>query len=333
MLVVSVAVAVGLVGFVLSLRKNHIPESSSDSSAKSAASGASGGKGDRGSSKKGDKGDKTDKAAAPVQDAAAIAAEEAKKKSSSSNRSAGGKKGKELKKEKKKRKRQLAPAPSAEAAADKKPVMADDSGVGPNGWAVHVNDTMLPDGRPISAHCVMAVLEQKHETLKALVDPLTEQQASELTSIDHWCGMTLLDCSMAGGDVETIAYLIDKGADVHGRHYETDQTCLHLAAASGQASAVQLLVQRLGANPLALDRNGVSPFTTACVAGDTAGHLAVLEYLLSLKKLGCPIDINQPDGTAEGRTSLGWANKEGHTAVAEWLARNGAVLEFNPPGC
>mmetsp|Transcript_30228 Transcript_30228/g.33960 ORF Transcript_30228/g.33960 Transcript_30228/m.33960 type:complete len:218 (-) Transcript_30228:178-831(-) len=209
---------------------------------------------------------------------------------------------------------------------------ADDvPAVGPNGFRCYVNDTILPDGRPISAHCVMAALEGDLATLAALVDPLTEQQTRDLLSIDHWRGMTLLDMVSGKGDVEKIAYLVGKGADVDGQHYESEKTCLHLAAAGGKAPAVQLLVETLRANPVALDRNGQTPFANACVAGDSVGHLAVLQYLLSsLKARGVPVDLDRPDGTAEGRTALGWAKARGHTAVAEWLMRNGAVLEFNP---
>ena len=140
--------------------------------------------------------------------------------------------------------------------------------MGPNGFRCYVNDTMLADGRPISAHCIMAVLcerdgngvlgdpAQQLEVLKTLVDPLTSEQADELMSIDHWSGgVTLLDAAVAVGHVPTVDYLIQKGADVHGENYETKQTCLHLAASAGQAPAVEFLV-KTGANPLALDRNG-----------------------------------------------------------------------------
>ena len=217
-----------------------------------------------------------------------------------------------------------------EEAPDEPTTASSSDEAGPNGWRCYVNDTMLPDGRPISAHCVMAVMEGKLDVLKALLDPLTEKQTEELMQIDHWNGLTILDVACNVGDCETIAYLVGKGADVHGQEHETKQTCLHMAAARGNAAAVQLLVQRLGANPLALDRNGCSPFHHAAIAGDTPGHVAALQYLLSLKELGCPLHIDQPDGTAQGRTALGWAVEKGHTNVAAWLKSNGAVLELNP---
>mmetsp|Transcript_97804 Transcript_97804/g.279725 ORF Transcript_97804/g.279725 Transcript_97804/m.279725 type:complete len:134 (+) Transcript_97804:168-569(+) len=103
--------------------------------------------------------------------------------------------------------------------------------MGPNGKRCYVNDTMLADGRPISAHCMMAVLcerdddgvladpAQQLEFLKTLVDPLTDEQADQLMSIDHWSGfISLLDAAVVVGHVPTMEYLIEKGADVHGKN-------------------------------------------------------------------------------------------------------------------
>ena len=217
--------------------------------------------------------------------------------------------------------------------------IAEDNNVTTNGFSCYVNDTMMPDGRPISAHCIMAVMcRTGHEgkdhvdpdanltLLKTLVDPLTTEQAAELMSIDHWAGaVTLLDAAALVGHVPTLEYLILKGSDVNGQNIETRQTCLHLAAAGGHAVAVQFLIQKAGANPLARDRNGVTPFLIAAVAGDTPGHVDVLTYILSLRELGCPLTIDDCDGCEGKKTALGWARERGHTNVAAWLQQNGAT--------
>ena len=57
----------------------------------------------------------------------------------------------------------------------------------------------------------------------------------------------------------------------------------------------------------------------------------MLEFLLSLRELGCPISIDDCDGTAERRTALGWARERGNAGAAAWLQRNGAVLDYLPP--
>lgn len=208
---------------------------------------------------------------------------------------------------------------------------AGEEPMGPNGWHCYANDTLLADGRPISAHAVMAVIEGDLAALKALVDPLTTEQAGDLMSIDHWPGgQTLLDvaCCVALDNTETIEYLVGKGSDVLGCCPEGQQTCLHAAAGAGKAAAVEFLVRRAGADPLAKDRNGLTPMVWAVGIGHataTAGHVAALEYLLSLRELGCPLDIDAKDGSQ--RTALGWANVLGHTAVAACLRRHGAQHE------
>ena len=151
--------------------------------------------------------------------------------------------------------------------------------------------------------------------------------------VDHWGGKTLLDvaCTVQLDNTETIKYLVSKGSDVLGCAEEVQTTCLHMAAGAGKAAAVEFLVL-VGADPLAKDRNGLTALTWAVglmqsFAGGaaTAGHVASLEYLLSLRKLGCPLDIDAED--REGHTALGWAIKLGHTAVATCLRRHGAKHE------
>ena len=124
-------------------------------------------------------------------------------------------------------------------------------GMGPNGFRCYVNDTFLPDGRSISAHCIMAVLGGDLSQLKALLEPLdatqvgeegpavntstrhlhatytppptthpptTTTQVGDLLSLDHLTGgMSLLDAACYIGHVAVIAYLGEQGSDVAGR--------------------------------------------------------------------------------------------------------------------
>ena len=43
--------------------------------------------------------------------------------------------------------------------------------MGPNGWRCYANDTMLADGRSISAHAVMAVMKGDLKALRRWWNP------------------------------------------------------------------------------------------------------------------------------------------------------------------
>jgi ankyrin repeat protein len=128
-----------------------------------------------------------------------------------------------------------------------------------------------------------------------------------------------------GGWLEGVEYLFykgiifgDKNIYVNSPSTTTQMTALHGAAAMGHASIVDFLVEAAGANPLALDRNGLPPLLTACVTG----KLAIVTYLLSLRTEGCPIDIDGTDYS--GRSVLVLAIQGGYTALAYYLLAQGA---------
>jgi ankyrin repeat protein len=194
----------------------------------------------------------------------------------------------------------------------------------------YVVSHLMPDGRQLAAHICMAVVNGELEVLKPLVEPLSEEQLDDLFCIDTFGtadnGLTLLDLGCMGGMLNIVEYLYLKGfifgdenIYVNSPSRTTQQTALHAASVMGHASIATFLVETAGANPLALDRNGQTPFQSACVAG----QIAVATYFLGLRAEGCPIDINGTDGT--GQSALAWAIHGGHTALVSYLLEQGAV--------
>ena len=139
---------------------------------------------------------------------------------------------------------------------------------------------------------------------------------------------------------ELLALLLDNGADVDQRGID-DQTALHLAAAQGDLTAVELLLHH-GADPEAVTRvdDPVRPVELAAAGGHeavvarlspltvrpdweraaTEGSVAVLRRLVD--RVG---DVDATD--AYGQTALMRAAHAGQTAAVDWLVGRGAALD------
>ena len=128
-------------------------------------------------------------------------------------------------------------------------------------------DVSMPDGRPLSAHVVMAVLGGDLAAVRNLVDPLSSAHRDSLMDEDGWDHMTLLDLACAQGHLDVCRYLVQQGSDVEGRHAVTEMTCLHGACSQGHVEVARYLVEEAGADPLAKCRNDCTPVDVAVVAG------------------------------------------------------------------
>ncbi len=108
-------------------------------------------------------------------------------------------------------------------------------------------------------------------------------------------GYTALMAAARGECLELLDFLVAGGVDVHARWTETDQDALMLAAENGLLAVVEKLLA-LGADPLAVNREGES----ACALAQQAGHAAVAARLAGLgaKPGALPATNTGPDPEA-----------------------------------
>lgn len=90
-------------------------------------------------------------------------------------------------------------------------------------------------------------------------------------------GYTALMAAARGECLELLDFLVAGGIDIHARWTETDQDALMHAAENGLLAVVEKLLA-LGADPLAVNREGES----ACTLAQQAGHAAVAARLAGL---------------------------------------------------
>ena len=90
-------------------------------------------------------------------------------------------------------------------------------------------------------------------------------------------GYTALMAAARGECLELLDFLVVGGIDIHARWTETDQDALMHAAENGLLAVVEKLLA-LGADPLAVNREGES----ACTLAQQAGHAAVAARLAGL---------------------------------------------------
>jgi len=123
-----------------------------------------------------------------------------------------------------------------------------------------------------------------------------------------------ISAACLGGNAEIITDLVERGADLKVRHGELDSPCIHLAAQSGNTSAVDLILD-YGAK--VDDRNGLNQ--TALMVVCTAGMRDMAEYLLSLGA-----DISVKDNNDRG--PLHSAVNGGSLPTVRLLVEKGADL-------
>jgi ankyrin repeat protein len=131
-------------------------------------------------------------------------------------------------------------------------------------------------------------------------------------------GVTALMCAAFGGDLESVRFLLERGADARART-ETGLTNLIWAALSGNADIVELLLDQ-GADPNARyerpDSDG--QFLTPVLAAVLQGHVACLRRLLDH---GADVNVQ---GGPFARTALLCAATAGSEEMVQLLLAHGA---------
>ena len=128
-------------------------------------------------------------------------------------------------------------------------------------------------------------------------------------------GLSPIHEATAGGDIETIRFLIDKGASVSAVDASFNAP-LHFAAARGNRSILRLLLDS-GAPPDAANAAGQEPLHIAA----KNGHGDCVELLVSRGA-----KLNAEDN--QGSTPLIVAAAAGHYDAAVVLIRRGAAIEL-----
>eukprot|EP01114_Cavostelium_apophysatum_P005111 TRINITY_DN1574_c0_g1_i1.p1 TRINITY_DN1574_c0_g1~~TRINITY_DN1574_c0_g1_i1.p1 ORF type:complete len:453 (-),score=101.62 TRINITY_DN1574_c0_g1_i1:761-2119(-) len=127
------------------------------------------------------------------------------------------------------------------------------------------------------------------------------------------------------GQADTARDLIAAGADVRVKA-PSNFTALHWACINGLASLVEPLVTA-GANPNALDYNGMTPLIAAMMNDrwKTFQHL-----INTCKKLNVALDLNKAN--IFGEAAVHYAATHGHLKYLKCLSENGANLNLKLPG-
>jgi ankyrin repeat protein len=138
-------------------------------------------------------------------------------------------------------------------------------------------------------------------------------RGEDIESKDESLDWTPLYCAVAGGQIEAVEFLLDKGAcaDVKTANGSTP---LHKAADNGSVGIVELLVSN-SAEVDAKDINARTPMHLAV----SEGHREVVEVLLSKGA-----DINAKNKNLQ--TPLHLAARQGHRGAVELLLTNGADM-------
>jgi len=106
------------------------------------------------------------------------------------------------------------------------------------------------------------------DTLKTLL-----QKDPSLIQAKEWGSLTLLHLAVLHNQKETVAFLLDKGAEVNAKS-SLDITPLHEAAQNGNKRIVEMLFAH-GASINAVDGKGWTPLIRA----QKWGHAEVVEFL------------------------------------------------------
>jgi hypothetical protein len=147
----------------------------------------------------------------------------------------------------------------------------------------------------------------------AEVERLVGQDPGLLNARDR-LGMTPLMLASESGQVEVVAWLLDKGAAINERHCQ-GCTALSFASSDGRLSAVRLLMER-GADPTIATDKGSPPLLVA----SSQGHLEVVRVLLDHPSSEAIINHRNHNG----ETALWRACFWGRWGVGRALLESGA---------
>jgi len=158
---------------------------------------------------------------------------------------------------------------------------------------------------------------------------LDHERYKHFYPVDHMdgAGMTLLGQACHRGNAKIVSMLLARGADpklsqmgggVNAEIWDSlGESCLHLAAQSGNLECVKLMISS-GLTPDILDCSDRTPIFTAT----KYGHLNVIKYLVEVEH----VDMNWVDMV--GMTPRDYADSIGMYQIALFLARKGAKSEL-----
>ncbi len=170
-------------------------------------------------------------------------------------------------------------------------------------------------------------------------------------------GFTALTAAAVSGDLKSVTFLLERGADVRART-PAGYTALNGAVLSGNADIVELLLDK-SADPNARNElpNSNGDFQTPVIVAALQGHVDCLQRLLArgadVNVQGGPFERTALLGAAttgreevvrlllakgadvkaedwEGKTALDWAVRSGETRIVKLLREAGAK-ESSPP--
>ena len=132
-------------------------------------------------------------------------------------------------------------------------------------------------------------------------------------------GSTALGIAVGHEDIEIVKFLISKGADVNVMPKHGAFTMLHIAAAKANIEIIELLVSA-GADVNAANTSGYTPlhWTTApyMYMSDGTVQYADVEIAKFLVSAGADVHAKNNDG----KTPLDTAKENGHTVAVEYLS-------------
>jgi ankyrin repeat protein len=135
----------------------------------------------------------------------------------------------------------------------------------------------------------------------------------DLREIKQVSGMTLLHFAALSGKLDTVAFLLERGLDVHARNLQGG-TPLHIAANAGHTDVMELLL-RSGADINATFVQNWTPLRAA-IMGEAK------KAIISLLKQVPPPNLEIKD--KDGYTVLQIAVHKGNAEITELLLQNGA---------
>jgi ankyrin repeat protein len=138
-------------------------------------------------------------------------------------------------------------------------------------------------------------------------------------------GVTLLHLAAQSGQRPVLEYLLQNGADVHAAMKGSMVTPVSIAAANGNAAAVQILLDH-GASTTKVNSGGDN---LLCVAAKT-GQANAIELLLSSRNTSQPaVDLNTP--ASNGATPLLVAAARSSIELVQQLLDAGADVAAHAP--
>lgn len=134
-------------------------------------------------------------------------------------------------------------------------------------------------------------------------------------------GWTALMMAAAEGHRSAVSSLIEAGAEVDARN-DGGRTALMFASGYGYDEIVEILIEN-GADVNAVPHEGVR--WSSLTAASNNGHERTVVLLL---EAGADTELVD----ARGRTALSYAREQGHTRIADLLARDGPDVAAGADG-